>query len=353
MNIEEAKIALDNLIRKSRVHLYKPIQIAETLYRDRVFQDIDLNQLETYRNPSKKWRDIICLQFLGRISTSSSKFQDNLFDENAISPQILSVLGQENKEKKGIVEYYIYKKFSDRFYQLNSGLDYCKSHNIDSFNLQDFLNYFRQESGLKRSIDKVYEIVVYALFSALVEALDITIEISLNPLKTEILQEFEDFAQQIMTLSPKQYSIKVPAKLYRVGVTNAADRGLDLWANFGLAIQVKHLSLDEKLAENIVNAISADRIIIICKQSEKKVILSLLNQIGWRAKIQSIITEADLIQWYEKALKGKFREQLGNKILNLIQDEIYLEFPATDRDEFNKFMEMRGYNKLKSNFWQL
>ena len=45
--LEEAKNALDTVIRKSRVHLYKPIQIAEILYRDRVFKDINTSDLET------------------------------------------------------------------------------------------------------------------------------------------------------------------------------------------------------------------------------------------------------------------------------------------------------------------
>ena len=38
---DDAKKALDNVIKKSRVHLYKPIQIAEILYRDRTVGDID------------------------------------------------------------------------------------------------------------------------------------------------------------------------------------------------------------------------------------------------------------------------------------------------------------------------
>ena len=41
-NRTDAKKALDAVIKKSRVHLYKPIQIAEILYRDRVFHDINL-----------------------------------------------------------------------------------------------------------------------------------------------------------------------------------------------------------------------------------------------------------------------------------------------------------------------
>lgn len=51
---EQAKAALDNVIKKSRVHLYKPIQVAEILYRDRVFKDINLLSLEDYRTKSKK-----------------------------------------------------------------------------------------------------------------------------------------------------------------------------------------------------------------------------------------------------------------------------------------------------------
>ena len=41
-----------------------------------------------------------------------------------------------------------------------------------------------------------------------------------------------------------------PVHIYRVGVTNAADRGLDMWANFGPVIQVKHLTLNEKRARS-------------------------------------------------------------------------------------------------------
>ncbi|MBQ7217077.1 MAG: HaeII family restriction endonuclease, partial [Synergistaceae bacterium] len=57
MNIDESKQALIKIIDKSRIHFYKPIQIAEILYHDRVYHDVDLSSLETYRTQSKKWRD--------------------------------------------------------------------------------------------------------------------------------------------------------------------------------------------------------------------------------------------------------------------------------------------------------
>ncbi len=84
--VETAKIALDNIIKKSRVHLYKPIQIGEILYRHRVFGDIDLDDLESYRSKSKHWRDQISQVLLGRVCNSSSKFQDDLFNQTAVPP---------------------------------------------------------------------------------------------------------------------------------------------------------------------------------------------------------------------------------------------------------------------------
>lgn len=351
MTIEEAKNSLDKVIAKSRVHLYKPLQVAEILHRDRVSQDIDLADLATYRNRSKTWRDVVCVQFLGRTSTSSARYQDDIFNDNALPPAVLSVLGIENRAKSGIVEAYIYRRFAQRFSQMNTGLDYCDSHDASTFQLGEFLDLFWREPGLRRSIDKVYEIIVFALFSALVEVLEVEIEVSLNEKKRDVLQEFEDFAQMVLGLSSKMPSKKLKAKINRVGVTNAADRGLDMWANFGLAIQIKHLSLNEELAEGIVTSVSADRIVIVCKDSEEKVILSLLNQMGWKSRIQSIVVESNLLKWYEQALRGNFGSQVGERVLATLKNEILTEFPVTETKGFGEFIAQRGYDNLSDSRW--
>lgn len=351
MNIKKAKQSIDKVIAKARVHLYKPIQVAEILFRDRTEKDITLSELQTYRNVSKRWRDIICNKFLGRTSTSSARYQDDIFNDNAIPPLVLVVLGKENREKKGIVEAYIYRKFSERFSQMSTGNDYCSSHDKSNFKLDEFIALFWREPGLRRSIDKIYEIIVFALFSALVEALEVTVEVSMNLAKADIFKEFEDFAKKVIRLTLTQNKMRVPARINRVGVTNAADRGLDMWANFGLVIQIKHLSLTEELAENIVTSVSADRIVIVCKDSEEKLIVSLLNQIGWKSKIQSIVTESDLLNWYEKALRGKFSKTVGDKVLKNLSEEIKIEFPASDNAEFMKFYKQRGYDKRTDKVW--
>jgi hypothetical protein len=350
MTLKESKTALDNIIKKARVHFYKPIQIAEILHRDRVTQDIDLINIDTYRNKSKGWRDAITERFVGRSSSSSAEYQEALFTK-AMPPQTLVNLGRENKLKGGIVEAYIYRQFSKRFTQLSSALQYYDDHNLTNFEVQDFIDLFWHEPGLRRSIDKVYEIIVYSLFSVLVEALEVTITIGIHEDKLGLLQEFADFAEMVIGLTPDKYLLNLPAKIYRVGVTNAADRGLDMYANFGMAIQIKHLSLTPELAENIVGSVTADRIVIVCRDSEQALILSLLNQIGWKAKIQSIITESDLKRWYEKALRGSFGADIGERVLLTLKEQILAEFPASDNKDFTKFYEDRNYNLLTDDIW--
>src|SRR3990167_5606189 len=110
-----SKKALDLVIRKSRVHLYKPIQIAEILYH----------------NISKRWRDEVSLLLVGRRSTSSQKYQDNVFEANAMPPELLVKLGEINKKSKGVVEAYIYKALEARLSSVRE-VDYIRKSTSDT-----------------------------------------------------------------------------------------------------------------------------------------------------------------------------------------------------------------------------
>jgi type II restriction enzyme len=91
--------------------------------------------------------------------------------------------------------------------------------------------------------------------------------------------------------------------------------------------------------------------VIICKAAEQKIIVSLLNQLGWKSKIQGIVTETDLLRWYERALCGKFADSIGDSVLQKLANEIQVEFPTTDKREFLQFMEKRGYDKRVNKNW--
>lgn len=340
---ETPKEYLDSLIKAGRLLLYKPIQVAEILYRDRISDEIDFNDIETFRLPSRRWRDVISDLLVKSVSSSSAKYQDALFTDTEMPIDKLAELSEINKQTKGGVEAYIYRCFEGRFNKMVKALDYCYSHNENNFQVRELLDIFNTTKELKRSVDKIYEIIVYALFSALVDCLNIQITLKANEAKIALLKEFEDFAKQVIGLSSEKPSITIPANIHRVGATNAADGGLDMWSSFGMAVQIKHISLDEDKAKEIVHSITADRIVIVCQEAERKVILSLLTQIGWKSRIQGIVTEKELIKWYEKALRGEFSESLGKKIINTILTQIQKEFPSTD-NVFVPFWNSRGYS---------
>ena len=114
-----------------------------------------------------------------------------------------------NRKTNGGVESYIYKKFFERFNQMSSALEYSYSRTPDNFHLSEFLALFWLEPGLKRSIDKVYEIVVYALFSSLIEALGVKVKIDLDLSNIDLLKEFEDFTRQIISLDSENLMQKL------------------------------------------------------------------------------------------------------------------------------------------------
>lgn len=348
--LTEAKSSLDTIIRRSRSLLYKPIQIAEVLYRHRVSQDVNIEDIKTYQNPSNAWRDSVTKLLVGNTCSSSDIFQKSLFDKE-MPAQVLKTLADENNSKDGIVEAYIYRQIFKKLSQLERALKYCENHDISNFNVKELIDLFEKEPGLKRSIDKVYEIVVYALFSVLAEATELSVNLTFRQEKIDLLTEFSEFTKMIVGFELGKNSSSLPIRLYRAGVANASDRGLDIYANFGMVIQIKHISLSEQQAQGIVGAVTADRIVIVCKKCDKNVISSLLGQLGWSSRIQSIVTEDHLIEWYEKALRGSFSVDIGNNILISLKEEIVAEFPASGNEISLNFNSDRGYTSLRDDFW--
>jgi type II restriction enzyme len=112
------------------------------------------------------------------------------------------------------------------------------------------------------------------------------------------------------------------------------------------------MSLDQKLAETVVTSINSDRIIIVCKDAEKNIIESVMQQIGWGSRIQTIITFNKIVDWYEKVMRGEHSNNIGRLVLSAIKEELELEFPMLGlSSEFEAFCFERGYLDInKSNY---
>jgi type II restriction enzyme len=171
-NIQEAKTRLDSIIAKARTDLYKPIQIAEVLRKSRLEKNIKILDLKTYQNQSIRWRDEVTIRLLNKVSTSSARYQHDVWSTTAMSPELLEILDRENKRTRGGVERYVYLKFSERQATISSLIAYIDSQNEKSFDLEYLLGEFNYKAGIRRSIDKAYEIIAYSLFETIVVSLD-------------------------------------------------------------------------------------------------------------------------------------------------------------------------------------
>lgn len=346
----EAKSALDKIIRKGRIHLYKPIHIAEILHYSRTkLVQFNIEEIDTYRTISRRWRDEISLRLVGRKSTSSARYQDDVFNDNAIPPRLLAILDEENIHRNGVIEAYIYYKLVERLQDVTDAFDYLNQSSVDTFSLVSFLDYFENRPVLRRSIDKAYEIIVYALFSTLVDELRATVSLTLDNPDPEILSDFALFAEYVLGVTQSETTIVRTARIYRGGVANAADRGLDMWTNFGPTVQVKHLRLDAELADEIAGDFASDDVVIVCKTAEARLIQSLLNQIG--LPIRGIVTQDDLFHWYNLCFT-KYQDSMGDRILNHLYNEFLQEFPSLG--DMLSFLDERGYTAADlTGDWQL
>lgn len=333
---DEALDALNRLIRKSRVHLYKPIQIAEILYQDRIFSNLDLLDLETYRSKSKAWRDRITLKLTGSRSTSSAKFQDDLFSESAISPNTLLVLGNINRATKGGVEAYIYNQYMKKQDQIRGAISYCRNSLASGLNLREFYQLFWKDPGLKRSIDKIYEIVAYALFLVAVEEVDLYLTPSIAD-SCYLLRNKSLHLEVVQKLTTNNQVKR--AAISRIGATNAADRGIDIITNFGPVIQVKHLELTKKLLDEILASVSANEVVVVCKSVSPEVREIVNVGAAGYERLVAVFDEEELIKYSELIRKTDVRA--AQRIVSEIIAQLEVEFPATV--VFDEFYLSREY----------
>lgn len=147
-------------------------------------------------------------------------------------------------------------------------------------------------------------------------------------------------------------SVNMEAKVYRAGVANAADTGIDIVTNFGVLVQVKHVTLNPETAQYIVSKVRVDRIIIVCKEKESEQISLALKGAGFWDRIQAVITEEKLNEWYKRCLSPAYVDAIGRNIIKTIKEEFVMEFPFVR--ELSRFLEERGYdpNRLTGR-WRL
>lgn len=313
MNLPEAKRKLDKVIQLSRVEMYKPIQIAEILRKFNSDKELDPLNLETYRNLSRELRDEITMQLIGKISTSSMRFQDDLWNESAVPPSALAILASENR-KNSKIEEYIYQ----HVYAKNAHLIEIRKKLDSLSSIKDIHAMFNSfdSPGLRTSADRLYEVFVLSVLQTDIEVSNYKLTISGSKSSVK-----GSAAMKLIVATEGQANELTLAK---IGHTNAADAGLDIWTNFGVVISVKNYNLDADLFEKVLNDTPIGFLVIVCETLSA----SFLNQYKNISKGRPVIfiTKEELYDDAESIFADKIRsKKFVSRFLNFYDSE----FPLT------------------------
>lgn len=91
---------------------------------------------------------------------------------------------------------------------------------------------------------------------------------------------------------------------------------------------------------------------IVCKDTEVKIVDAVVKQLGLSDRLQGLVTFGDLKNWYGICLSPHHRETLGVSLLADFVREFSNEFPSLDGLE--GFMTAREYQFVKlSKEWSI
>lgn len=324
-----ARKKLDHVIQLSRVEMYKPIQIAETLREVSLNPQIKPESLETYRNLSRELRNRVTLELIGKVSTSSMRFQDDLWNASALPPEALAALAKVNTNHQ--VEEYIYQQVyakSAQMIQIRKVLDNVKT--LDD--ITDIFNLF-DTSGLRSSADRLFEVFALSVLQTQIENSDYKFTLSGN---TSSLSGVT--GKKLISIAEGQGN---SLELAKMGHTNAADAGLDIWTNFGVVVSVKNYSLYEDLLLKVLSDTPVGLLVVICESVSKDVRIDLLKISKNRPVV--LITREELFHDARDLLMNpKYATFFVRKFISFYDSE----FPLSVTLE--KFMAKRKYRISQS-----
>ena len=309
--------------------MYKPIQIAETLRNLVKNPQYDPLDLESYRNLSREWRNTVTRELFGKVSTSSMRFQDDLWNDSALPPQALEKLLELNKENT-VVEEYIYQ----HVYWKNRKLIDLRKAITEVEDYETFLELYREfdTPEFRSSQDRLFEVLSISTLQTNLDGINLKLRIEgeiekLKGTSSSILVEFSQKGD-------------INLKLGKLGHTNAADAGMDIWSNFGAIINVKNYHVDLNLYKQIIDDTPIGDLVIICKTHDE----SLIKIVKESERPLSFITELDLFYDVSNYFADK---QKRTSFLNLFKSFFDREFPLAQSLE--KFMIDRGYKLNQPN----
>jgi hypothetical protein len=218
---------------------------------------------------------------MGKVSTSSMRFQDDLWNESAIPPTALVALFNANQNNR--VEEYIYQHVyakSGQMIHIRKKLGSTKT----VADIEAIFGLFDEE-GLRTSADRLFEVFALTVLQTQIDGSDFTFSLSGNSSTVS-----GNTGKKLISIAESQKNV---LELAKIGHTNAADAGLDIWTNFGVVVSVKNYNLDEDLLLQVLSDTPVGLLTVICETASSH----LAKNLGRISKNRPIviITREELI----------------------------------------------------------
>ena len=342
-NKAEALRRLDKLIDKGHVQFFKPIIVAEMLHASRM-QGADLSDRKRIKAIGSERMKIIALRLYYRHVDLNYGYIGGIFDDDKLTPPMLLALASINKAD-GEIERRIYTAMQGRWSAYRPFFLRWSRPNPQTFSIGDFIAGFDKLDKIGNVKGKLYEIVVYALFQCVIDFLNARVTFAVDPKRAPLLDRLESFAEVVLGLESNEITLTQKARVFRAGRAHASDSGIDMWANFGPVVQVKHQSsgsMNISTAEKVAGPVRCDRLVLICRRKTKKDAEEFRDLMEAKSYVR-IIDEERVVSWYDEVFtNGEFAD-VRVPIATTISAELAGEFPIPSEDKLRTFFAERDY----------
>lgn len=340
-----AKQKLDMMVRKAHGPAYRVLTGIELLYRLRI-GEADLRDPGRLAKMAPGWVDAMSKTLYGHKAGQNGNYAKHWFGP-MIDLAMLEALAEANKRNDGKVEMYLFFAILAKRNRLAEVRRHLAAQPPEALDVANILARFENDQDLRAATGQVYEVVVHALFDVITTMLGATVQLTLAPPADDMLQDFDDFCVELLGVPPGQRVLQVPARLFRNSTTYGNDGGIDIWANFGPVVQVKHVSLDVDAVDEIEGDLNADRIIVVCDDADRRVIEAVTGAVGSDRRIKAIITKSQIVKWYQTAMLPKYSRWTVPGLHSRMCEEFDREIPVGERTRFEEVARARGYHPAR------
>jgi hypothetical protein len=345
MNVSTARERIDKLIKQGKSQFLKPVMIAEILRLHRL-GELDLAEVRQFKGRGfASMREVASTLFKRHIDLNW-EYVGGVFTDDKFSPATLQALAAINT--RGQIESYIYFRLEARWQAFRAFLSRWLGTDFRKFDIHEFIRHYESMEGLGNARGKLYEVVIYALFTSIVQAVDAKVQFILNPAKLDLLDSLAGFASTFFDLKPRTHKSEHPARIFRAGRTHASDSGIDMWANFGPVIQVKHQTnktFEPKHARKIIGSVRCDRLVIICRHKHRKKVAEFAELLQAESYVR-ILDEEQIVAWYDVIFAKENLPTIGQSVHAALIKELRDEFPIPPASGSLEFRTSRGYESV-------